>query len=127
MLVMVKKEGEVIGKRIKVADSFFQRLVGLWGRKELAEGEGLLLIPCRQIHTFLMLFSLDVLFLNKKREIVALFPEMAPQQCSPCVKESYQVLELPAGTIKLKKLKKGDCLDIVNVGNTSNNNQIFMK
>lgn len=112
----MKKKGEVIGNRIKVADTFFQRLKGLLGRKELQEGEGLLLIPCRQIHTFLMSFSLDVLFLNKNREIVALISEMPPGRKSSRVQESHQVLELPAGTIKLKKLKKGDYLEIINVG-----------
>lgn len=118
----MKKEGENIGNRIKVADNFYQRWRGLLGRKDLPEGEGLLLIPCRQIHTYLMSFPLDVLFLNKKREIVALLMEMAPGQKSPYVREGYQVLELPAGTIRLKKLKIGDCLEIVNVGNTTNNN-----
>ena len=114
MRVIVKKEGEIIGNQIKIAHNFFQRLIGLLGRKNLKKGEGLLLIPCRQIHTFLMSFSLDVLFLNKQGEIVALFQEIAPGRKSPLVKESYQVLELPAGTIKLKNLKKGDYLEIIN-------------
>jgi uncharacterized membrane protein (UPF0127 family) len=112
-LVTVKKDEEIIGNRIKVANTFFTRLVGLLGKKTLQEGEGLLLIPCRQIHTYLMSMPLDVLFLNKKGEILDLYPEMAPGRLSSLVKEGYQVLELPSGTIRLKKLKKGDCLEII--------------
>jgi uncharacterized membrane protein (UPF0127 family) len=112
---LVKKEDEIIGDRIKVAHNFGQRLQGLLGKKTLKKGEGLLLIPCRQVHTFLMSFYLDVLFLNKQGEIVALVAEMAPGCKSPLVQESYQVLELPVGTIALKNLKKGDCLEIIKV------------
>jgi len=109
----VKKDEEVIGNRIKVANTFFTRLIGLLGKKTLQEGEGLLILPCRQVHTFMMSIPLDVLFLNKKGEIINLCPEMKPGCLSPLVKEGCQVLELPAGTIKLKKFKKGDCLEII--------------
>jgi uncharacterized membrane protein (UPF0127 family) len=61
----------------------------------------------------MMSFPLDVLFLNKKGEIIDLCPEMLPGRLSPLVKEGHQVLELPSGTIRLKKLKKGDCLEII--------------
>lgn len=112
----MKKNGECIGNRIQVANTFYLRLRGLLFRKNLEEGEGLLLFPCRQIHTFLMRFALDVLFLDKNGKIIMQLAEMTPGRWSPFVKNSYQVLELPAGSIRLKKLKKDDCLEIINLG-----------
>jgi len=61
----------------------------------------------------MMSITLDVLFLNKEGEIIDLCPEMRSGSLSPLVKKGYQVLELPSGTIRLKKLKKGDCLEII--------------
>lgn len=108
MLVKVLRKGEVLGTQIQVAANFFCRLRGLLFRKELKEGEGLLLSPCRQVHTFFMSFAIDVLFLDKQGKIVELIPEMLPGHISPLVKDGYQVLELPAGTVKLKELQKGE-------------------
>lgn len=121
LYVTVKKGEEIIGNRIKVAPTFFSRLRGLLFRKSLQEGEGLLLIPCRQVHTFFMSFSLDLLFLNGKGDILELLPEISPGKWSPLIKEGYQVLELPAGTIRLKNLKKGNSLEIINFGEKSLN------
>ncbi len=112
MLVKVLREGEVIGTQIQVATNFFCRLRGLLGRARLEKEEGLLLLPCRQVHTFFMSFAIDVLFLDKQGKIVELMPEMTPGHASPLVKDGYQVLELPAGTVKLKKLQKGEQLVI---------------
>jgi len=108
----MKKE-DVIGWNIVVADSFWSRFRGLMGKKKLVYGEGLLLKPCRQIHTWFMSIPIDVLFLDKKGKIVELIPELKPGKKSPFIREGYQVLELPAGTIQKFSLQKGDTVEIV--------------
>ena len=108
----MRKE-DVIGWNIAVADSFWDRLRGLLGKKKLDYGEGMLLKPCRQIHTWFMSFPIDVLFLDKKGKIVEMLPALAPGKKSPFVKEGYQVLELPAGTITKFSLKKGERIEIL--------------
>ncbi|MGI6605563.1 MAG: DUF192 domain-containing protein [Peptococcia bacterium] len=113
--VQIYRQEELIGGQIWLAADFFRRLKGLLLRKELKEGEGLLLIPCRQVHTFLMSFAIDVLFLDAAGTIVEILPEMVPGKMSPLVKEACQVLELPAGTVKKKKLQKGEQLFIQNI------------
>lgn len=96
-----------------VADSFWGRLRGLLGKKKLDCGEGMLLKPCRQIHTWFMSFPIDVLFLDEKGRIVDLLPTLAPWRISPFVKGCHQVLELPAGTIEKFSLKKGERVEIL--------------
>lgn len=110
---VVMKNGDVLGWNIRVADSFWRRLIGLWGKRWLREGEGLLLSPCRQVHTWFMLFPIDVVFIDKSGKIVDLKDCLAPWKVSPYAREGYHVLELPAGTIKKHVLKKNEVLDLL--------------
>lgn len=50
--------------RLRVADTFFLRLLGLhvWGG--LAPDEGLVLTPCRAVHTCFLRQPIDVVFLD---------------------------------------------------------------
>jgi uncharacterized membrane protein (UPF0127 family) len=50
---------------VRLATSFFARVVGLLDRKICANGEVLVLAPCNSIHTFGMCESLDVAFVDK--------------------------------------------------------------
>ncbi|PKM90766.1 MAG: hypothetical protein CVU87_01415 [Firmicutes bacterium HGW-Firmicutes-12] len=100
------KDGSVIGSNIKVADNFIHRLIGLMGKKCLLHGEGLLLKGCRQIHTFFMFMTIDVVFLDRSGEVVDIQKAMTPCKVSPYVKKAYQVLELPQGTIEQYAIQK---------------------
>ena len=97
-----------MASRVRLADTFWRRLLGLWGKKKLLPGEGLLLRPCRQVHTWFMSISLDIVFFDKQGEVVELISDLAPGRISPLVKGGYQVLELAAGSIEAAALKKGD-------------------
>jgi uncharacterized membrane protein (UPF0127 family) len=91
--------GEIIAAGVMPADTFLKRLMGLMFRKSLAEGQGLLLSPCYQIHTFFMYIELDIVFLNESGLILKLLRSMKPGRISPYSNNSGCVLELPAGTI----------------------------
>jgi uncharacterized membrane protein (UPF0127 family) len=58
-------DGSVACERCVVADSFFTRLRGLLGRRELSRDEGLLIRPGSSIHTWFMRFPIDVVFLDR--------------------------------------------------------------
>lgn len=85
------------------------------GQKKLEKGEGLLLMPCRQIHTWFMSMPIDVIFLDKDGQIVEIIPAMSPGKVSSLVKEGQSVLELPAGTSELFLLEKGEQLVILEI------------
>jgi hypothetical protein len=97
----------------RVASSFLARLRGLLGRSSLAEGEGLLLRPESSVHTFLMRFPIDVLYLDDENVVVALVETLPPQRLGPWVRNSRAVLELPAGTIARFGVAIGDRLAIM--------------
>ena len=51
--------------KIKIANNFFKRFLGLMGKKKLPGGEGLLIAPCKSIHMCFMRFSIDAIFIDK--------------------------------------------------------------
>lgn len=96
--------------KIVKADTFWKRLKGWMGKKEWNEAEGLLLIPCRSVHTCFMRESIDVIFLDNKGTVVYLVKRMEPWRFSPNVKSAFAVLELPTGSIEKKGIQLGDRL-----------------
>ena len=44
--------------KVKIADKFFSRLLGLMFRKNLESNHGLLIVPCNSIHMLFMRFSI---------------------------------------------------------------------
>src|SRR5580704_10564073 len=67
-----------------VADGYFSRLVGLLGRtKRWAHlGAGLWIVPSRGVHTIGMLFPIDLVFLNKEKEVVHMEEVVRPSRIS---------------------------------------------
>lgn len=94
------------------ATRFFARLKGLIGHPPLERGQGMMIAPCRWIHTFAMRFPIDVLYVDKKGRIVYLTPGMVPNRIGPYVWKADFVLELPVGTIACTGTKLGDQLAI---------------
>jgi len=86
---------------------------GLLGRKEILEGEALWIKPCMSIHTFLMRFPIDVVFLNKKNHVIAVNKTLQPNHITGFHLMAASVLELPAGTIEATSTVVGDKIEIV--------------
>jgi uncharacterized protein len=97
-----------------VADDYFRRLIGLLGKtKRWAKlGRGLWIIPSRGVHTIGMLFPIDVLFLNKNKEVIHIEEHMRPFRISKVSLKATSVLELPAHAIYRSGTKVGDSLEI---------------
>jgi uncharacterized membrane protein (UPF0127 family) len=81
---------------ITLAGSFAQRLRGLLGRPPLAADQGLLLCPCRAVHTFFMRYPIDVVFLDGTGRILKICESMRPWRLSSAV-GARSVLELGSG------------------------------
>ncbi|NLM46392.1 MAG: DUF192 domain-containing protein [Firmicutes bacterium] len=97
--------------RAKAAFTFWQRFKGLMLKKTFPEDYDVLaLAPCKAIHTFFMRFTIDVVFLNKNKEIVALYPSLAPWRVTPLCREAETALEFADGTIANYRLACGDLL-----------------
>ncbi|MBP5403612.1 MAG: DUF192 domain-containing protein [Elusimicrobiaceae bacterium] len=99
--------GVELASQVETAYSFWSRLKGLMGRKQLAVGEGLLLEPCPQVHTCFMYFAIDVIFLSKDNRVVAVAEDLKPWRMSSFYPSARRTLELPSGTLK-GKIQIGD-------------------
>jgi hypothetical protein len=106
---MRDKNGRMVCRRLRVADSMISRMRGLLGRKELPADEGLLLTPCSSIHMWFMRFPLDVVFLQSDLTILKVKEHVGPWRVVSC-SGARSVLELPAGACAEKGLRPGDRL-----------------
>jgi uncharacterized membrane protein (UPF0127 family) len=106
------KDGEVICPNMAIADNIFSRLMGLMFSESLPGCDGLLISPCNSIHTFFMLYSLDVVFLDRNFKVVKAVYDLRPWRLSWIYFKAHQVLEMKAGTLK-KDLKSGDQLEAI--------------
>lgn len=97
---------------IKIADSYWTRLKGLLFYKEPITEEGLLITPCNSVHMFFMRFPIDVVFLDEMNRVVKTVSDLKPWKIVPPVRTAYAALELPAGTIAKKNIKKGDIIQL---------------
>ena len=99
--VAVHKEGrsEPLARRVGLADRFWLRARGLLGRMPLEGDEGLLIGPCRAVHTLGMRYPIDVAFLDEGGTVVATYPGLVPNRRTSWHGEAAWALELPAGTL----------------------------
>ena len=91
--------GAVLIPKLQLATSFWKRFRGLQFRRPLGADEGLLLIPCRSIHTHWMQFPIDVAMLNEDGVVLAILPALRPWRIARKVKGTQSVLETSAGVL----------------------------
>lgn len=106
---------QTLCKNCGVADNPLTRMKGLLGRKTLAEGEGLLIVPCSSIHMWGMKFSLDVIFLTRENVVTDFVENIAPGKIYAAKRhhgKAHAALEVAAGTAAINGLQRGDQLKI---------------
>jgi uncharacterized membrane protein (UPF0127 family) len=108
-----------VAARVRRADRAWSRMVGLLGRRSLAEDEGLLLTPCTSIHTFFMRFPIDILYLDREHTVVKAVKDLRPFRVSACLRGAHSILELPVGAIEASGTQVGDSLTLVPTGSGS--------
>ena len=97
-------------EKASVADSFWKRAKGLMFRKGWEDFDGLLLAPCRSIHTFGMCMEIDVCFLDPEHTIMKSLDALGPWRSAQGGRRSHATLELPAGTLARTGTGTGDRL-----------------
>ncbi len=105
--VVTKRDRRVILESADIADSFFPRLRGLLGRR-LKSGEGLIIKPCKAIHTIGMNYHIDACFVDRENRICRLLHSLPPNRLSPTVRQAAYVIEAPAGTFLQAGVEQGD-------------------
>jgi len=98
-----------------IARTHWSRFRGLMATNASAfpRGHGLLLSPSRGIHTFVMRFPIDALYLDRDRIVVHMEEGLRPWRLAAVKVSAISVLELPTGTIRDTRTALGDQIDIV--------------
>ena len=81
--------------QVPFASGWWDRARGLLGRPPLKSGQGLLISPCRSIHTFGMRYPIDVVFLDATGTVSKVVPNLQPARFCGSMTAS-DALELPA-------------------------------
>ncbi len=123
MKIYDRATGQCLAERVLLANTFFTRLRGLMFRRRLAPTEALWLRPCNGVHTFWMLFAIDVIFLDRELRIVKLVENMRPFRVTRPHLAARSVLEMPAHTISRFVLKVGDRLEVVREERSGSGNE----
>ncbi len=114
MKVQISYSNKIISNNILIANSLYTRLIGLMFKKQLTGAEGLLIDPCRSIHTCFMRYNLDVVFMSTENKIVKIVRNIKPWRMTWIYIQANKTLELPAGKLPFE-LKEGDVLEVRNV------------
>ncbi len=107
-------QGEILCHNTIVAQKTTDRMKGLMFSTELPECDGFLIKRCNSIHTFFMLYSLDVIFLDREFRVVKIIEEIKPWRMTWFYLRATQTLELKGGYLKSQikcNLKVGDQLE----------------
>jgi len=106
-----RTQGTVLGERVRVAESTLAGIVGLLGERALQPGDGLLIVPSQGVHTYGMMFAIDVLVLDHDWKVIAIRPKMRPFRLTRLYWKAAAVLELPPGTAEATQTRVGDELE----------------
>ena len=82
--------------RVRIANSFLTRALGLLAGKPLGPEEGLLISPCGSIHTFGMRYAIDVIFLDRAGCVLRVCPDVRASRMR-WARGARAVLELRSG------------------------------
>jgi uncharacterized membrane protein (UPF0127 family) len=99
---------------IEIAETEYERQLGLMKRKEMKEKQGMLFIfPDETLRSFWMrntLISLDMIFVSAQKEIVTIHKntKVLSDQSYPSTKPAKYVIEVDAGFSNRYNIKEGD-------------------
>jgi uncharacterized protein len=110
VFVYNKSKETFLAFRVAVADSILGRLIGLLGRKSLKPDGGVWIFPSNAIHTIGMLFSFDVVMIDKDFRVVSVKEMVKPFRIILPKRRAESVIELPAHTIFRSRTEVGDQL-----------------
>lgn len=106
------ESGEVIVPQLELANTFWRRLRGLQFRAPLSPQQGLLMAPCRSIHTHWMRFAIDVAMLDRSGIVLAMHANVPPWRMLAGPHGTQAMVEARVGTLATS-LSPGDRVLVV--------------
>ncbi|MFK7965941.1 MAG: DUF192 domain-containing protein [Burkholderiaceae bacterium] len=106
----VRRDGQVLFGRIRLARDFFARLRGLLLTGPMQADDGLLLSPCSQVHTIGMTYPIDLIFLDRSGRVLRCLSDVRPYRAVRAPGAFY-TLEVAAGRVKRLGVMPGQMLN----------------
>ena len=104
--------GALVATRVAVATRAVERGLGLLTRSRLDPGEGLLISPCRGVHTCGMRFTIDIVALDESGLVVDAVPALRPWRIRLPRRGAVGVLELPEGSLERSRTQVGHRIEL---------------
>ena len=111
MFAVNRTRGTFLGVDIKRADRLRARLLGLYRHRNLSLGDGIWLVPCNNIQTIGMKYSIDVVFLDAEHRVVRVFTHVKPGRVIWWVPGARSAVEVPAGAVESSETRPGDRIE----------------
>ena len=110
-ILVNRQTAQTISSSVEVAATRRTRRRGLLGRSTMDPTEALIISPCFAIHTAFMRFAIDVIFVDARGRVLKIVRELPPWRMAMAPR-AHAVIELAAGSLKLRDLKVGDAVDL---------------
>ncbi len=103
-----------LATEMRLANTHWTRLRGLMGIRaaNFGFGQGLWIVPCHGVHTWGMLFPIDLVYLDSDNLVVHLEENVKPWRFAPIRMDTVTVLELPWHTIWNSGTSIGDKIEL---------------
>ncbi len=99
MRVAVAGSATVLAENADTAATTRARMRGLIGRSPLGPGQGLVVEPARQLHTFFMRHPIDVVFCDREWRVVRVYRSLPPWRVTAWVRGAHYAIELRGGAV----------------------------
>lgn len=112
MSASLEKNGVCVVESVEVAATFWSRMIGLIGKGPLEPGRALLITHCNSVHTFFMLFDLDLIFLDGEGRVVKVVRNVPPYRMVSGGIQAKSTLEVASGWLPSAVLQPGDIVTL---------------
>lgn len=90
-----------------------ERFKGLAGKEDIPHQSAFWIPACPSIHTFFMKFPLDIIFTDRKFQVVSVHHAIPPGNIIFGGWKSYHAFELKTSELNHFSIQKGDKLNVV--------------
>jgi uncharacterized membrane protein (UPF0127 family) len=104
--------GTTVVEAASAAVTWWQRLIGLLGRRQLDPREGVLFPSCRSVHTCLMRTPIDVVVVDRAARVLRCYPGLRSWRIIRPLWRAWAILELSPGALQRAGVRFGDQLAI---------------
>lgn len=109
-----KTRQSFVATEVRIADAHWSRLRGLMATRpaEFGFGQALWIVPCHGVHTCLMRFAIDLIYLDAEHVVVHVEENLRPWRLAPIRMDAKTVLEVPSHTVWHSGTNIGDQIEL---------------